>query len=230
MKFEDALKFIQETRNKNYVVMINGKKHNLRLFTNGDLIGEYGKGMRHRGYGVSISCVMEWESIDIPVKDKKTNGEKLRKTMTTAVKYLRASGLWENLRTSMDYLLSLSDVELDKVYDLAVHSYDGYRKYCEKNNIHLSSDELFGLSRGAIKSINYHSWERDEVRERFAKAIAEKTDYRHRWEKGYDNSIECKLCNDGTMCAWYSEEYRGCGNGHYYLALDERHAMFCEND
>jgi len=30
--------------------------------------------------------------------------------------------------------------------------------------------------------------------------------------------------------AWYSEEYRGCGNGHYYLALDATHALFYEDD
>ena len=30
--------------------------------------------------------------------------------------------------------------------------------------------------------------------------------------------------------AWYSEEYRGCGNGHYYIALNSSMALFCEND
>ena len=30
--------------------------------------------------------------------------------------------------------------------------------------------------------------------------------------------------------AWYSEEYRGCGNGHYYIAIDENTALFIEND
>ena len=30
--------------------------------------------------------------------------------------------------------------------------------------------------------------------------------------------------------AWYSEEYKNCGNGHYYLALDETHALFYEDD
>lgn len=30
--------------------------------------------------------------------------------------------------------------------------------------------------------------------------------------------------------AWYSEEYKGCGNGHYYLALDCTHALFYEDD
>ena len=226
MNYENAVKFVSEN-GKKFVVVENGKKVHYRLFVSNGVLARYAKGSQRKGYCVPQSLVEMWESIE---KENNTPVElKLRKTMTTAVKYLTASGLWSNLRTSMEFLLSLTDEELKGVYDLAVNSYNDYRKYCEENNIHLSSDELFGLSRGAIKSINYHSWEKDEVRERFAKAIAEKTNYRHRWEKGYDNSIECKMCGD-IMCAWYSEEYRGCGNGHYYLALDERHAMFCEND
>lgn len=227
MKFEDALNFIRETKNKNYVVLINGKKHNLRLFTNGDLIGEYGKGMRNRGFGVSPLRVMEWESITTP--ETKPVAEKLRKTMKTVVKYLSASGLWKSIRTSMEFLLSLTDDELTKIYEMCMTSSNDYRKFCEDNDLHITADELWSLANKSLKTINYHSWEKEQIRERFAKSIADKTEYRHRWEKGYDNSIECGARGD-DMCAWYSEEYRGCGNGHYYLALDARHALFVEND
>lgn len=30
--------------------------------------------------------------------------------------------------------------------------------------------------------------------------------------------------------ASYAEEFRNCGNGHYYLALDSTHALFYEDD
>jgi len=30
--------------------------------------------------------------------------------------------------------------------------------------------------------------------------------------------------------AWYDEEFRNCGNGHYYLALSDTYAMFYEDD
>ena len=43
----------------------------------------------------------------------------------------------------------------------------------------------------------------------------------------YDVSYEY---NAETKKAWYSEEYINCGNGHYYLAIDENTAIFCEND
>jgi hypothetical protein len=30
--------------------------------------------------------------------------------------------------------------------------------------------------------------------------------------------------------AFYSEEFKDCGNGHYYLAIDNTHALFYEDD
>lgn len=30
--------------------------------------------------------------------------------------------------------------------------------------------------------------------------------------------------------AWYSEEYKNCGNEHYYIALDANAALFVEDD
>lgn len=227
MNYENAVKFIYENPGEKFVAVENGKKKKYRLFLSGDVIYYFAKGSRSRGYMLPLNIVEAWQSLDI---DNKTPEVNLRKAMTTAVKYLTSSGLWENLRTSMEYLLTLSDDELKKVYELAVNDYKAYNEYCEKNNIQLSVDELYGLSRSAIKSINYHSWERDGIREQFANAISNKTYYHYRWQNGYDNSINCKLGDDGVMRAWYSEEYRGRGNGHYYLALDERHAMFCEND
>lgn len=228
MKYSDVVNFVSETRSKHYVVIEGGKTKHYRLFVTDGILCEYKKGSKRYGFPVNVDLTL-WESIT--TADSKPVAEKLRKTMKTAVKYLSASGLWKSIRTSMEYLLSLNDEELTKIYELSMTSYNDYRKFCEDNDLHITADELWSLANKRLKTINYHSWEKDEIRERFAKAIAEKTEYRHRWEKGYDNSIECGPRGDeGDMCAWYSEEYRGCGNGHYYLALDESHALFCEND
>lgn len=48
------------------------------------------------------------------------------------------------------------------------------------------------------------------------------------WHRtNYDTSFEY---NAEKKMAWYSEEYKNCGNGHYYFALDNSTALFCEND
>ncbi len=43
-----------------------------------------------------------------------------------------------------------------------------------------------------------------------------------------DISIYCKPI-ENDMYAWYSEEYKACLNGHYYIALDEKHVWFCQS-
>lgn len=43
----------------------------------------------------------------------------------------------------------------------------------------------------------------------------------------YDVSFEFK---PEDKKAWYSEEFKGCGNGHYYLALDDTYALHYEDD
>ena len=49
-----------------------------------------------------------------------------------------------------------------------------------------------------------------------------------KWDKtSYDVSFQLKA---KERKAWYSEEYRGCGNGHYYLALNHSCALFYEHD
>lgn len=49
------------------------------------------------------------------------------------------------------------------------------------------------------------------------------------WRNVYDNTLE--LINDnGIYRGFYSEEFRNCGNGHYYLLFDATHAIFYEDD
>ena len=38
---------------------------------------------------------------------------------------------------------------------------------------------------------------------------------------GYDGSLWCEPKGDGTIMAGFSKEYRGCGNGYYYLLIND---------
>lgn len=51
-----------------------------------------------------------------------------------------------------------------------------------------------------------------------------------RWYGNYDYSVEFLKNEEGKLQGWYSAEYKGCGNGHYYLLLDTSHAIFYEDD
>ena len=50
-----------------------------------------------------------------------------------------------------------------------------------------------------------------------------------RWYGSYDYSVSVSK-KDGVLRGWYSAEYKGCGNGHYFLLLDATHAIFYEDD
>lgn len=63
-----------------------------------------------------------------------------------------------------------------------------------------------------------------------ARALAERRDFSAHASNGRDYSVEVKRQDDGTIKAWYSSEYRGCGNGDYYLLLNPTTAVFCERD
>ena len=47
---------------------------------------------------------------------------------------------------------------------------------------------------------------------------------------GRDYSVETKLGKDGVFRAWFSSEYKGCGNGDYYLLINPTQAIFVEKD
>lgn len=39
--------------------------------------------------------------------------------------------------------------------------------------------------------------------------------------RGYDGSISVEPKENGDVCAYLNKEYKGCGNGYYYIAINE---------
>ena len=88
------------------------------------------------------------------------------------------------------------------------------------------------INKAKIKTMIFHRsrWDNaktEHIRQNIAKALKNKTSYQCRGSNGYDVSFEYDAEKNK---AWYSEEYVGCGNGHYYLALDSTHAIYYEKD
>lgn len=57
-----------------------------------------------------------------------------------------------------------------------------------------------------------------------------KEEFRYHWYANYDYTISGKVCSDGLYKAWLSQEFKGCGNGHYWLLISDKHAIFAEDD
>lgn len=227
MIYENAIKVINSVRTKKFrVTTSNGENKVMRLFVSAsNSICEYKYKSKAYGYVIPYSDVTSW--VDIKPIENTTDFVKVKNFLTNVVKYLSASGLWEDIKNDYSTILAQGDDYLKHVLSLG---WSEQRKYLEETiGVSFHVDSIICSARKGIVSINYDKWDRNAIRERAKQCIENGEKYTHRWEKGYDNSIEFSV-HGGRKCGWYSTEYRGCVNGHYYLALDEKRAIFYETD
>ncbi len=174
--------------------------------------------------------------------EPKPNGDEekaWKRRLKRAVKLCRESGLWSELAEVWDNLYKYVSLdEKNKIYDLYWNDKDKAIEYCKAHypfmlgkrddgNEYINTEYIWELSRCELKTMYFGFWNASE-KENIRKAIAEKRKYVvPRLHLKYDISFNY---NPELAKAWYSEEYRNCGNGHYYLALNHSTAVFCEND
>ena len=218
-------KSIRESKNYNFVVtMANGDKERKRMFISRDgWVCEFKKRSRTRGR--CISCEELWKSVE-PVKANTDKVSVCKRNTKSIIKYLTSSGFWPDILANMIKLQELSDEDLKYLCEC---EYDEHNTFMEEHGIdHISPDMYYSLiSKRGIITINWGDASNNWIKQGWLNALREKRNYSMRWTVSYDNSVEFNP--DGNR-AWYSEEYRGCGNGHYYLLLDEKHAAFREDD
>ena len=227
MNYDSALEIVKANDKQTFkVTWSNGTTSKQRLFVSSNgMLCEFKKGSRKWGYPfdpyhiVSIECIV-----------KKVNPVDIfRRNTKNVIKYLSASGLWTPMLETAKVFLTLTDEELLT----AKENWGTYNSLMQgklKDYHWFGCDCFFNLFENrAIKTVNYGRWSREADRQLVANAITTKTNYHTRWRKGYDNSLEVRFDN-GYARGWYSEEYKDCGNGHYYFLLDETHILFGEND
>jgi hypothetical protein len=96
----------------------------------------------------------------------------------------------------------------------------------EEHNI--ISDYIDELSDCRLKSMYFGKFANKEIKNEISCAMNEKRPYSTgRIRANYDVSFVYKP--EGKK-AWYSEEYKNCGNGYYYIALNATTALFIEKD
>ena len=232
MTIENIIAVVNTAKTKEFKVVVNGNVEKKRLFVSsrGELC-EYIKRSKRYGYPLNDYQVCHWESIT-PCKQT-DDLTKIKNFMNKVVKYLNKSGMWSMIKTDYEIILAQGD---DFLADLINSSWTDKRDKLHKLAVSLGRDSLsfhcdsiVDTARKGIKSVNYDRYGREIYKPIVKSAIENKTTTMHKWRKGYDNSVEVRMNND-ILCGWYCEEYKDCGNGHYYLLLDECHAFFYEND
>lgn len=211
------------------------------------------KGKRNRGYRYDNQYMME--TFTLIQKDPET---KWHKDIKRAIKALKGSGLWPNELTLLQNLDQMTQSDLKEIEALywsrQVRDLTGDRtgpdaynakfdqifsKWIQKYPFLVETDPTTGCKRIVygymadksnikLKSMYFGKYSNEHYKTLIQDAIANKTKFSTpRLNNGYDVSFEY---NPDKNAAWYSEEYRNCGNGHYYIALDHNLAMFVEDD
>lgn len=240
---EKAQTLLDKGIKKVYLIHSDGSKEKRGIFKS--TIGRlcvYSKGSRRRGYPI-----LDVENLkDIQEIKEKPESEKWEKSIDKVISLLEKSGLWKELLEKFKIAKSIGWEKLQDAYKIYEEKYkeDYYEnqkeiilriKKIDERLIRKSEDKefydtdilwnmVFPLK---IKKMNFGKYQNNLILKKIKDAIQKKAKYSSgRIQVNYDVSFEY----DGDNKAWYSEEYRNCGNGHYYLALSDEHALFYEDD
>ena len=230
MDYNDVYNTISRKIEK-YVYVSEGEKHEIRLFisTNNDICFAP-KRRRNGGYMLSVSETDKWDSLTKVNKGNKTDlVKRMRKRAESGVVMLNSSGLWTDIKKELLNFLGLSDDEIRRDF------IDGniYETYRSKKYDWLSCCQVFSSLKAKKcwknPSFDKYDLNKDSIINSVKRAISDKKPIRFSWRNVYDNTLEIIGTND-IYRGFYSEEYRNCGNGHYYLLFDATHAIFYEDD
>lgn len=217
----------------------------------------YGRGRSRYGFIVfpNSGRINDWEVIKVSEPRSNSKEQVWRKSWVRTLGMLEESGLWEDVANDIRIALAIGYDKLQKSEKLYWKRYPelSYEEQNEKRTqtikevderlVEVSAENgkeytdtsiLWYMSNPAkIKPMYFGKYQTKRIRDEIAQAMQEKHDYEeyvggnNYTGQGYDVTVHY---NPELNKGWYSEEYRNCGNGHYYLMLDATHALFYEDD
>ena len=214
----------------------DGYKETRRLgISSRETIMVFGKGKRN--LGCSLRGFMDRYNVaSIQIKTAPDPEEVWKQSWTKALAMLDKSGLWPDMPADIRTGLEVGYTEIRKAYELYWQAEDRGASQIDPRLTRLANDGTPWVNTGIvwrmnqparIKKMYFGKWKNQGCLEQIAQAFASHTPCTTYGRASYDVSFEYK---PDKNTAWYSEEYKDCGNGHYYLALSDTHALFYEDD
>ncbi|HMM79241.1 MAG TPA: hypothetical protein PKC65_04375 [Pyrinomonadaceae bacterium] len=202
----------------------SGKKHRFFISDSGDLC-RFKSRSRRQGYRVNEAELARYTRL-IPFKQPPTGEERLRKDYRLIEKYKRMAGEASFTNHFIRDCLALPDFEawLKDLVEPDSWEADKERRPKTLYELHITTGtnidgKVISLNRIAKKYPREIERLRESIRNRSAGIIIG-----GRWAKfaGYDISIETELNTEtGDFRGFLSLEYAGCGNGYYYLLIND---------
>ena len=239
---EKALTFFNEQNShpKAIGIYADGTKVKLRLFKSKDnQICAYAK--YRKRYGHALYNMNFVDILPLNACVRKSDEKKWQDSWKKVKAKLEASGLWKELVKEIDTTLDIGYEKMQLSYNKYWEIQDEEQKIVFLKTI---DKRLIGINDAGkeytkssliwsyaklpkVKKMYFGKYKTPEVLDRIQKAIQEKKEISEYGQASYDVSFHY---NPKSSRANYSEEYRGCGNGHYYIALNASHALFIEDD
>ena len=244
MTIKEIREFYDSVKGANNIVPVrvkldDGLTTNVRLAeSRGGNIAVMKKGSRSRCNELQYMTKFtdKWVSITAIDTSRWCDLALFKKHINDAIEMLSSSGLWSDILSDMRSISELEDSVLQDYLETV--SRDSYEAYCEITDLdgrfHGKLSQTHVLETLARKkcwtSIPWNSYGKESNKRELSNAIVEKRQYIKSWRGNYDFSVEVSKASNGILRGWFSAEYKGCGNGHYYLLFDAKHAIFVEDD
>lgn len=199
-------------------------------------------GYRKRKYGYRYTDTDFLRTYEI-VESTLTETEKWHRRIQKILNIMAEYNLWTEWKEKLQNLLHMTWEDHEALNQLywdtpLLRHFDSkewkmwFQKYPFLKNsdgieITVNTDYLWELSRAELKTMYFGKRANRDVKNTIKTVLKERRDYSCSERVGYDVIFDYKA---SVGHAWYAEQYRDCGNGHYYLALSENCAWFCEHD
>lgn len=223
-----------KTFEKKVAIDASGEKCRLSKEPSGSIF-RLAPGKSRRGWRYAPEQVLPYYTLI-----KINEAEQWKKSVDKVVKKLTASGLWPELRIKYINLAKVEYEDLRRmkhIYNMLPPNTTGKKRFfgemvqkypfifdCERG---VDTFYLWEYSTPKTKSMYFGKYSNSYVKAEIKTAIEEKKSYETMARTSYDVSFRY---DPELNKAWYSEEYKDCGNGHYYLAIDANTALFAEDD
>jgi hypothetical protein len=214
----------------------DGHKEYIRIFDYHGRICKFRKGSSRKGYDLNTSDIV---AVQIPQK-RKSDKEKWEEQLNKIKQRLQNSGLWESLVSDIEEALKIGYEKMNQAYSDYWNMFDEKEEFKkkypelvktnEKGEEYIDRSLLWTFAKTPkVEKMRFSEskLENEAQLNRIKECMQKSEECKEYGYYGYDNSFEY---HPNIKRAFYSREYKGCGNGYYYLALDATHAMFLEKD
>ncbi len=225
--FHKAVEEFIESLGKHVVHKSEFKYHNgetlqtrIAISVSGQLM-RMAKGKSRRGYVLTLSELDRISEIKVTVPNTKdmSAAQRYAADLVKQANYIRRNRMAPVWPDMVEKFESMIDEKLEILRQFAGDSHEAWQLAGK-----LGLPQISYHKTTTLKSCGCPAYIMADIAANWGKP------FRHHWHGDYDYRVSAEIGDDGVYRAWLSQEYKGCGNGHYWDLINPTHAIFGEDD